>query len=173
AGEFQGVNQGRFEGIVRFSVNPPGGPQDGPRLTSSTWQPTANSHVSGRVRVSIPANWDRDDLNLTYELRRSGSSTPIATTTLASTWWEQPTVTLEDTTASPGAEYTYTVVARDGDGNTRSSAPVSVTVASGAPAEYVAAVLDDSPELYYPLGSTLQDWAGANPAEAGSGVSAD
>lgn len=173
AGEFQGVNQGRFEGIVRFSTNPPGGAKDGPRLTASTWQPTANSHVPGRVRVSIPANWDRDDLNLTYELRRSGSSTPVATTTVASTWWDQPTVTLEDTTAFPGASNSYSVVARDGDGNTRSSAPVTVTVAAGDPAEYVEAVLDDAPQLYYPLGSTLQDWAGANPAEAGSGVSAD
>lgn len=171
AGEFQGVNQGRFEGIVRFSTDPPGGAQDGPRLSSSTWQPTANSLVPGRVRVSIPGNWDRDDLNLTYELRRAGTSTPVATTTAASTWWNQPTVTLDDTTATPGASYSYTIVARDGDGNSRTSAPVTVTAAAGTAPEYVDAVLGDSPQLYYPLGSTLQDWAGANPAVAGSGVS--
>ncbi|MGP9745367.1 PKD domain-containing protein [Brachybacterium sp. AOP29-B2-41] len=173
AGEFQGVNQGRFEGIVRFAKNPPGGAKDGPRLTSSAWQPTANSLVPGRMRVSIPANWDRDDLNLTYELRRAGMSTPVATRTLASTWWNQPTVTLEDTTAAPGSTHTYTVVARDGDGNSRTSGSVTATVAAGTAPEYVQTVLDDSPQLYYPLGSTLQDWAGANPAVAGSGVSAD
>jgi len=173
AGEFQGVNQGRFEGIVRFSTDPPGGAKDGPRLSASAWQPVANSLVPGRVRVSVPANWDRDDLNLTYELRRSGQSTPVATTTQASTWWNQPTVTLEDTTATPGATHSYTIVARDGDGNSRTSASVTATVAAGTASEYVQAVLEDSPQLYYPLGSTLEDWAGANPAQAGSGVTAD
>jgi hypothetical protein len=172
AGEFQGVNQGRFEGIVRFSKNPPNGAKDGPRLSSTSWQPTANSQVPGRVRVSIPANWDRDDLNLTYELRRAGTSAPVATVTRASTWWNQPTIILEDTSAPAGSSPSYTVVARDGDGNTRTSPSVSVTVAEGTAAEYTRAVLDDSPQLYYPLGSSMQDWAGATTAVPGNGVSA-
>ena len=172
AGEFQGVNQGRFEGIVRFSTDPPNGAKDGPRLSSSNWQPSASSAAPGRTRISIPANWDRDDLTLTYELRRAGSSDPVATLTKDSTWWNQPTVILEDTTAVPGTSPAYTVVARDGDGNSRTSAPVTVTVAAGTAAAYTDAVLDDDPILYYPLGSTLQDWAGTTPATAGSGVSA-
>lgn len=172
AGEFKGVNQGRFEGIVRFSTDPPGGPSDGPRLSGSAWQPTTTSAVPGRVRVSFPANWDRDDLTLTYELRRTGSSTPVATLSKDSTWWNRPTVVLEDTTAAAGTTPTYTVVARDGDGNTRTSASVSATVAAGTAAEYTGAVLDDGATLYYPLGTSMQDWAGGTSAVPGSGVTA-
>ncbi|WP_345076232.1 PKD domain-containing protein, partial [Brachybacterium paraconglomeratum] len=171
AGEFISVNNGRFEGIVRFAKNPPGGAKDVPRLSGSSWQPAANSFVAGRVRVSFTANWDRDDLDLTYELKRSGTSTPVATRKAPSTWWNQPGMILEDTTATPGMQYTYTVVARDGDGNTATSAPVTVTAAAGLASEYVSAVLNDSPQLYYPLGDTPQDWAGSNQPVFGGGVS--
>lgn len=171
AGEFISVNNGRFEGIVRFAKNPPGGAKNGPRLSGSSWQPAANSLIAGRVRVSFTANWDRDDLDLTYELRRSGTSAPVATRQAPSTWWDQPGMILEDTAATPGTEYTYTVVARDGDGNTATSAPVTVTAAAGVASGYVSAVLDDSPQLYYPLGDTRQDWAGSNQPVFGGGVS--
>src|SRR5699024_8915771 len=107
AGEFVGVNNQQFEGIVRFSTNPPQGAQDGPRLSGDEWQASANSVVPGRVRVAVPGNWDRDDLDLTYELYRTGSSTPVATTTAPSTWWEHPGVILEDTTATPGDTVSY------------------------------------------------------------------
>lgn len=171
AGEFVGVNNQRYEGIVRFSTNPPQGAQDGPRISGSDWQPTANSVIPGRVRVSIPGNWDRDDLDLTYELRRAGTSTPIDVQTVPSTWWEQPGIVLEDTTAPPGSTPSYTVVVRDGDGNAVTSQPVTTTVTAGEVSDYVTAVIDDAPQLYYPLGDTMQDWAGANPGVAGNGVS--
>lgn len=170
AGEFVGVNNQRFQGIVRFSTNPPQGAQDGPRLSGEDWQPTADSFVPGRVRVSVPGNWDRDDLDLTYELRRSDTSTPVATVTASSTWWDHPGVVLEDPTASPGSSATYTVVVRDGDGNSVTSSPVTATVAAGVASEYTTAVIDDAPQLYYPLGDTMQDWAGADPPTAGHGV---
>ncbi|GAA1487152.1 PKD domain-containing protein [Brachybacterium fresconis] len=172
AGEFVGVNNQRFEGIVRFSTNPPQGAKEGPRISGSDWKPTANSFVPGRVRVAVPGNWDRDDLNLTYELHRSGTSEPVDTVTEPSTWWDHPGVVLEDTAATAGSSATYTVVVRDGDGNSVTSEPVSTTVAAGVASEYVTAVIDDSPQLYYPLGDTMQDWAGANPPEAGNGVTA-
>ena len=172
AGEFRSVNNGRFEGIVRFSTTPPGGAKDRPRLSGASWVATATSQVPGRVRVGFPANWDRDDLNLTYELRRVGTSTPIATVTAKSTWWNRPGMVLEDLTATPGQAYTYTVVARDGDGNASTSQSVTVTVADGPAADYVTAVLADNPQLYYPLGSVQQDWAGGNNPVFGSGVTA-
>ena len=172
AGEFVGVNNGRFEGIVRFATDPPGGAQDGPRLSGSDWQPSADSFVPGRTRVTIPANWDRDDLDITYELHRAGTSAPVATKVAQSTWWDRSSLVLEDPTGTPGQQHTYTVIARDGDGNTATSAPVTVTVASGVASEYVTAILADGPQLYYPLGDTPQDWAGANPPTFGSGVSA-
>ncbi|WP_460783888.1 PKD domain-containing protein [Microbacterium tumbae] len=171
AGEFRAVNNLQFEGIVRFSTTPPGGAKDRPRLTGASWVPSALSLIPGRARVSVQANWDRDDKDLTYELRRSGTSAPVATLSASSTWWNRPSLTLEDTTATPGAQYTYTVVAKDGDGNTATSQAVSVTVADGEASEYVNAIIDDSPQLYYPLGDTDQDWAGANKAVFGSGVS--
>ncbi|MGO2313877.1 MAG: PKD domain-containing protein [Brachybacterium tyrofermentans] len=173
AGEFVSVNNAQFEGIVRFAKSPPAGAKNGPRLSGSAWQPVGNSVVSGRARVSFAANWDRDDMDLTYELRRSGTSAPVATLEASSTWWNQPSMTLEDTTATPGTQYTYTVVARDGDGNAATSAPVTVTAAAGVASDYVSAVLDDSPQLYYPLGDTRQDWAGSNPPVFGGGVDAE
>ena len=172
AGEFRSVNNLQFEGIVRFSTTPPGGAKQAPRLSGANWVPTANSFVPGRARVSILTNWDRDDLDLTYELRRSGTSTPVAAVSKPSTWWNKTTVTLDDTTATPGSTYTYTVVAKDANGNQASSQAATVTIAEGGSGAYVGAVLGDNPQLYYPLGSVSQDWAGANPPVFGSGVTA-
>ncbi|PQZ55722.1 hypothetical protein CQ040_10995 [Microbacterium sp. MYb54] len=169
-GEFRSVNNGQFEGLVRFSTTPPGGAKDGPRLSGDKWVPTARSFVPGRVKVSIPANWDRDDLTLSYELRRAGSTAPVATTSLDSTWWNTPALTLEDTTAAVGSQQQYTVVAKDSAGNTVSSQAVTVTVTAEA-SSYTDAVIADDPQLYYPLGTAPQDWAGANTPVFGSGVS--
>src|SRR5690606_4361988 len=78
AGEFTSVNNKRYQGIVRFSTAPAGGAKDGPRLSATDWAvPTASSTIEGRVRVSIPTNRDRDDRDLTYQLLRSDSATPI------------------------------------------------------------------------------------------------
>ncbi|WP_426622386.1 PKD domain-containing protein [Microbacterium sp. As-52] len=160
-GEFRSVNNGQFEGLVRFSTAPPAGPKDGPRLSGDKWQPTATSLTPGRVKVSIPANWDRDDLTLTYELRRAGSTTPLLTTKVDSTWWNLPAVSFEDTTAPAGSQQQYTFTAADGNGNTVSSKTATVTVADPTP-PYSNAVLADEPQLYYPLGTIGQDVAGAN-----------
>lgn len=172
AGEFRAVNNLQFAGIVRFSTTPPTGAKQAPRLSGANWVATATSFVPGRARVSILTNWDRDDLDLTYELRRSGSTVALASVSRPSAWWKRTTVTLEDSAATPGAQTTYTVVAKDADGNTASSQPVTVTIAGGAPSPYVDAVVSDGPELYYPLGGAAEDWAGANTPVFGSGVSA-
>ncbi|KTR78482.1 hypothetical protein NS234_03225 [Microbacterium oxydans] len=160
-GEFRSVNNGQFEGLVRFSTTPPEGPKDGPRLAGEKWVPTATSLVPGRVKVTIPANWDRDDLTLTYELRRAGSTTPLFTTKMDSTWWNLPAVTFEDTTAPAGSQQQYTFTATDSNGHTVSSKTTTATVAESTPA-YSNAVLADGPELYYPLGTVAQDVAGTN-----------
>lgn len=133
-GEFRSVNNGRFEGLVRFSTAPPGGAKDGPRLSGASWPATAVSNAPGRVRVSIPANWDRDDLTLTYELRRTGRSTPVATTTANGTWWSRPAVVLEDPAAGTGSQE-YSVIARDGNGNAVTSQAVRVNVMPGGPTQ--------------------------------------
>ncbi|WP_045262638.1 PKD domain-containing protein [Microbacterium oxydans] len=160
-GEFRSVNNGQFEGLVRFSTTPPGGAKDGPRLSGDKWAPTATSLPSGAVKVSIPANWDRDDLTLTYELRRAGSTTPLFTTKADSTWWNLPAVTFEDTTAPAGSQQKYTFTATDSNGNTVTSKTATATVGAATPA-YSRAVLADAPQLYYPLGTVAQDLAGTN-----------
>ncbi|WP_312674309.1 PKD domain-containing protein [Microbacterium sp.] len=160
-GEFRSVNNGQFEGLVRFSTTPPGGAKDGPRLSGDKWAPTATALPSGAVKVSIPANWDRDDLTLTYELRRAGSTTPLFTTKADSTWWNLPAVTFEDTTAPAGSPQTYTFTATDSNGNTVTSKTATATAGAAAPA-YSRAVLADDPQLYYPLGAVAQDLAGTN-----------
>lgn len=172
AGEFKGVNNRQFEGIVRFSTAPPGGANEGPRLSGSAWVPSGTSVVPGRVRISIPANYDRDDLLLTYELRRAGVSEPVTVSTHRSTWWDRSSLILEDLTAVPGAQHTYSVVARDGDGNTTTSVAVGVAVADGAASEYVMTVLNDGAQHYYPLGISNQDWASGNNGIVGGGVTA-
>lgn len=173
AGEFRSANNLQYQGIVRFSTTPPNGPKDRPRLSGTNWVPSGTSFIPGRARIAVPANWDRDDMNLTYELRRQGVSMPVATLAASSTWWKRPSVILEDTTASPGAEYTYTVVAKDGAGNTATSAAVSVEIADGSTSGYVNAVVDDAPQLYYALGSSRQDWAGGNNPVFGAGTAQD
>ncbi|WP_205820255.1 MULTISPECIES: hypothetical protein [unclassified Microbacterium] len=126
-GEFRSVNNGQFEGIVRFSTTPPGGAKDGPRLSGDNWTGSSepSAVASEGVTVTLPANWDRDDLTLTYELYRSGVSTPVATTTADATWWNRPGVTLVDTTATGETPREYTVVAKDGDGNTATSGGIT------------------------------------------------
>ncbi|MCC9067015.1 PKD domain-containing protein [Arthrobacter cryoconiti] len=173
-GEFVGVNNQRQQGLVRFAAQPPGGAKQGPRISTANWTPSARSVAAGAVRVSIPANWDRDDLNLSYKLMRSGTSTPVATATVQSTYWNMPAVTLSDTGLLAGSTQNYTIVATDPDGNSVTSSPVSVQVSSATASPYVAQVLGDGPSLFWPLGGNAStaaaDWVGANNGNVGTGV---
>ena len=172
AGEFTSVNGQRYQGIVRFSTKPSGGAKQGPRLATAAWAaPTAATASPGRIRVSIPANWDRDDRDLTYQLLRTGRTGAIDQKVVASGWWNTPPVMLSDTTVTAGATYTYTVRAVDGDGNAVTSQPVTATASSGVSSPYAGAVLDDGAQLYYPLGDTTTDWAGGAAPVLGGGVS--
>jgi hypothetical protein len=123
-GEFRSVNNGQFEGLVRFSTTPPGGAKDKPRLSGDNWTGSVEQGAAG-VTVTLPANWDRDDLTLTYELHRADSTTPVATATADATWWNRPLVTLVDETATDDTPLEYTVVAKDGDGNTATSGGIA------------------------------------------------
>ena len=129
-GEFPYVNGQRSQGLARFAKTPSTGAKQGPRLSGVNWTPTARSVSAGTARVAIAANWDRDDLNLTYELYEQGKTAPVATTTKKSTFWNTPSVILTATGLHRRSDQTYRVVARDGDGNTANSASVTVTVSS-------------------------------------------
>jgi PKD repeat protein len=173
-GEFPFVNGQRQQGLVRFSNAPAGGPKSGPRLAGANWTPVARSVSSGTVQVSIGANWDRDDLNLSYELYRTGRSTPVATYSGKSTYWNLPGLTFVDRGLAPGSTQSYRVVARDGDGNIANSGTGSVTVSNVATTAYTQRVLDDGASLYWRLGgdagAAAADWAGTNNGVVGSGV---
>ena len=171
AGEFGTVNNMAQQGITRFATKAKKAPKQGPRVTTANWVPTANSVAAGSARISIPANWDRDDLNLTYNLYRDGATTPVASQTATSTWWNLPTISFNDRGLTPGQSYTYTVKATDPDGNSRTSSPVTVTVASGQVSPYAETVLDANPSLYYRLGGSTVDWGGNNNPLYGSRVS--
>ncbi|PCC25743.1 hypothetical protein CIK75_04470 [Glutamicibacter sp. BW78] len=174
AGEFVGLNGKRQQGLVRFSSNPPGGAKQGPRISKASWAPVAKSNASGTVRVAIGANWDRDDIDLTYELMRVGKSGPVAKKTVASKFWDLPTVSLTDTGLAPSSSQKYYVTVSDGDGNSVTSSQVSVDVSSAEPSAYRTEVLADSPSLYWPLGgaptTAAQDWIGGNDGTVSSGV---
>ncbi|WP_315914149.1 PKD domain-containing protein [Arthrobacter sp. lap29] len=173
-GEFVGVNNQQQQGLVRFSSNPPGGPKQGPRLSGTAWTPTAKSVAAGSARVSIPANWDRDDLFLNYSLMRVGKAQPVATSTVQSTYWNLPSITLTDTGLPPGSAQSYYVVASDPDGNSVSSPQVSLTIGTAVASPYVSGVLNDNPSLFWPLGGTAAtaaaDWVGGNDGKVGTGV---
>ncbi len=176
-GEHAYINGQLSQGIARFSKNPSTGKKSGPRLAGGNWVPTASSTASGTARVTVPANWDRDDLNLSYRLMRTGQSTPVATKTVQATYWEQPIVVLNDTGLPPGSTQSYRVVAVDGDGNIANSATVSTTVASAAGSNYVETVLDDGASLYWRLGGSAasggNDLAGNNDGVVRSGVTSN
>lgn len=175
-GEQAFVNGIRSQGITRFSRNPSTGANSEPRLSDANWVPAVSSTTAGKVRVSIPANWDRDDLNLTYRLIRNGGGQPVATATVQSTYWSQPQVVLTDTVPA-GSTPNYRIVAVDGDGNIANSQTVSTTVTGTPGSNYAEAVMDDGASLYWRLGGSAaqggNDLVGNNDAVVRSGVTSN
>jgi len=170
-GEFGSVNNLRYEGLVRFAVAPPNGPKQGPRIASAAWgAPSATSVVAGRARITIRGNWDRDDRDLTYELRRAGTAGVIQSQLVPSSWWSQPQITFNDTGLTPGTSQTYTVRVVDGNGNAVTSQAATVTIANGQSSAYANTVLDDGATLYYPLGDNRSDWGGSSTPLFGTGA---
>ncbi|MBN9155506.1 MAG: PKD domain-containing protein [Microbacterium sp.] len=178
-GEFPYVNGQRSQGIARFTQNPPGGAKQGPMVSGTDWTPAGNSVSAGTARVQFPANWDRDDLVLNYELWEQGGSAPLATSTAKSSFWNRPTQTLTARGFAAGSTHTFYVVAKDGDGNSAKSAPITITISTATPSPYADAVLTDGASLYWRLGGTNTaggtDWAGTNNAiwQSGTGTSTD
>lgn len=173
-GEFPYVNGKLQQGIVRFSNKPLGGPKNGPRWSGSNWQAVARSNSTGTVRVSIPSNWDRDDLTLTYKLYRNGTAAALQTIAAKATFWNRPTLAFVDTGQTPGSTQTYRLTATDPDGNSVNSNPVTVTVSTQQASAYSETVLNDGANLYWrlgtPTGTTESDWSGQNDGSIGAGV---
>ncbi|MBO0882882.1 MAG: PKD domain-containing protein, partial [Mycobacterium sp.] len=131
-GEFPSVNNAPQQGLVRFAVPGIAPNKQAPRSTGAAFVPTLTALSGTSVRATFTANWDRDDMPLTYELVRNGDTThPVATTTANSEWWNLPTLTLTDVGLQPLTTYSYRLYASDADGNTVAGNAVSVTTKSG------------------------------------------
>lgn len=176
AGEFTSVNNKAQQGLVRFARGSVAPHDDGPRLGGAGYLPLVRNVAQG-VRVTWPANHDRDNEQLTYALIKNGNNAnPVYTTNRRSTFWQRPYLAYLDTAVTAGQGYTYQVRTTDPKGNNAYGNPVTFT-AGGGPSltTYDRAVLADGPELYWPFdetsGSTATDLATtANGTRAG-GVS--
>jgi len=73
-GEFLKVNNIGQQGLVRFAVKPIAPAKSPPRVSSATWPINVKSTAAGQVKISFPANWDRDNLALNYRIVRDGNT---------------------------------------------------------------------------------------------------
>lgn len=156
AGEFTHVNGRAQQGLVRFATRAvTTQPRQGPLAPPGELVPTLQTRTSTSVVGSVRASYDRDHGTLTYRVLRDdrGLGDPVATIAAASTGWARPRVTFTDTDVVPGWTYTYRVAVSDGDGNTVTGAPASLTVAaSDAQLGYAGHVMADAPRHYWRLG---------------------
>ncbi|MFC6713178.1 PKD domain-containing protein [Branchiibius cervicis] len=168
-GEFPTINGGAQAGLGRFAVPSKSTNKQGPRLGGTNWVPTVTALSNTVGRVSIPANWDRDNSNLTYSVVRGGKV--VYTTTATSQFWNTPTISFMDTGLTAGQTYNYYVKATDADGNANYSQTVSVTMPTNlATSAYLMDVLNDGASNYWRLGetsgTTATDIAGSSPMTA-------
>ena len=106
----------------------------GPENKGSAYKVTADSTDSGVVNLSFPANWDRDDQELTYKVYRdTADSKPVSTQTVSASFWDLPQLSASDT-VKPGSSHRYRVVVEDPWGASAYSDWVDVT-AAGQPGD--------------------------------------
>jgi PKD repeat protein len=130
-GEFLTVNNTKQQGLVRFARRDLAPNQRGPVRAPNAPAPTAAVQNGNSVRVQWQSAYDMDNASLTYDIYRSGTSTPVGSVTASSNFWNYPTLGFTDS-GVPGGSYTYTVRARDPLGNVLTlPATSSVSVAGG------------------------------------------
>lgn len=132
-GEFTKVNGTAQQGLVRMAVPAKAPRKMGPVDKSTATTPKAVLRGDGSVAVSWLANWDRDDLRLTYRLSRNG--VVINTQASSAPFWARPTLTFVDAGAAATGASTarYSVTVSDADGNAVRTASVSVTLPTPTP----------------------------------------
>jgi hypothetical protein len=177
-GEFRNVNGVGQQGLVRFALRTSTVNKQGPRVSGASFNPRLQSLTPGTVRISWPANWDRDNERLTYQIiRDSNTAAPIYTTSALSRFYSRPLLSYWDSGLVPGSAHTYRLTATDPLGNVARSDTVSITVSSNSASSisgYGVRVLKDGAVDYWRLGessgSTVNDLAGTAPMTAGTGV---
>ncbi|MGI8870707.1 MAG: LamG-like jellyroll fold domain-containing protein [Mycobacteriales bacterium] len=172
AGEFPRVNGTAQQGLVRFAVRDIAPNRRGPQYTNQA--PIAASFAPGTAHVSWQAQTDQDNAALTYQVYRSGTASPVYSTTGSSNYWTTPGMGFVDTGLTPGATYTYTVRVSDAFGNTLTLPNTSVTVTTTEQSQYAVDVLGDGAQNFWrlgePSGSTILNHAGFDNATAQAGV---
>ena len=149
-GEFLSVNGMPQQGLVRFAVRGIAPAKERPREVNPSYQVKLVSDVAGQVRVTIPANYDRDSHELNYRITRDGAT--IYQTRQASTYWDKPIISYIDKGLTPGQSYSYKVWVTDDDGNESYSDQPSITVAgSGSASPYSDEVLKDGARINWRL----------------------
>ena len=125
-GEFTAVNGVPQQGLVRFAIPaklPKKKPQQGPMDTGGDSAPKVTVPASGQALVSWLANWDRDDIKLTYEVLRDGNV--VSKQKGVSEFWNRPTMQFTDSGLTPATTYRYQIRVSDPNGNVVLS-PVTV-----------------------------------------------
>jgi hypothetical protein len=128
-GEFPSVNGTAQQGLVRFAVKAIAPDKVGP-ASSSSLTPTVATPKANSVKVSWKTTWDQDNNKLTYAVLRDGGTTPVYSTTLASTFWALPSASFTDTGLKTHSTHTYRIRVTDPLGNVRTggtSASIKVT----------------------------------------------
>ncbi len=176
-GEFTAVNGKAQQGLVRFATKAVAPNLDGPRLSGANLMPIVQSAGSTSMTVSWPADWDRDNESLTYQVYRDGKTATAAyTTTVNSRFWNLPTISWIDTGLTPGSTHTYRVRATDAFGNSAWGTTVSGTVATATTlSPYAAQVINEQPTDFWRLGdaagaTSATDSVGRYTGTSGTGV---
>ncbi|MBW9111645.1 DNRLRE domain-containing protein [Microbacterium ureisolvens] len=150
-GDFTTINGAAQDHLTRFGTTDTGNPP-APAVA-------AVAQSSGSIEVRIRTSLDDDDSELTYQVFRNNSSTPIWSGTASSVWWNRPQVTFVDAGVTAGATYTYRVRATDGT-NTSVLSQVATATAVAPTADYAASVRASAPAIFWrgdAAGSWLQD----------------
>lgn len=171
-GEFTAVNGKPQQGLVRFAKSALAPNTDGPRLGGSALGLRVRAYGTA-LRLSWPANWDRDNERLTYRLYRDNAV--IHETSADSTFYRRPVLSFVDRDRAAGRTYSYKVRTSDPFGNVTWSSDVSGAPGSGpALTPYQSRVLADGPESYWPMndgvGTSMADLTGNDNGTHGSAV---
>ena len=111
--------------------------------------------------VRFPANWDRDEMNLAYEVLRDGRV--VGTARAASQFWNRPVLQVVDSGLSPDTDYDYRIRATHRL-NPRTSPVTRFRYPSAQP--YAARIAALGPTHQWRLGSPTG--SATDPDQAGS-----
>ena len=120
-GEFAKTDGIRQQGLVRYAIASIAPNKIAPSGFSNAGYGVMASPASsvGASTVRVYNASDKDNGTLTYEVYRHGSSTLLASKTFESRWWKSQYWSFTDTGITPGTSLEYTVVIKDGFGNTK------------------------------------------------------